>query len=230
MKKLIIYFLSIVFLLLPTCVLANDKIEDEFVKENLNNIKPVQRNSAIQIEDEFAQNYLKGKHNPIIPKNEIVDEFAQNNLKDKKSHVRKNTNYDYTSLEKTVVKINPTQTISSNKKFNEGMELTFTNKYPVKINSVDIPQGSEIIGRIETISPSNFRGIPAQIIIDNFYLKSNPDIYFVGKIDKTGANRLLWVYPSAILLTPFFGTGALMWLIKGGNAKIRKRQTFEIFY
>ena len=230
MKKLFILLCSIELIFLPVSVFANDIIEDEFAKETLKNVKPVQRFHNEQITDSFAQNNIKIPYKQTFPSRKITDDFAQENLQGKKSKVKINTNYDYTSLDKTILKINPTKTISSTKKFKEGEEVSFITKNDIKINSTLIPKGSIIIGRIETISPNGLRGVPSQLIIDNFYLKSNPDIYFVGTIDKTGARRYLWVYPTSVILTPFFGIGCLLCLVKGGHAKITKRQTFEIFY
>ncbi len=230
MKKLLILLCSIELIFLPVCVFADGIIEDDFAKTELKNVSSLSKQVVFPIKDDFAEKTLKNIRKTSVYKNEITDEFAQISLKGKKSNVRINTNYDYTSLERTVLKINPMKTISSTKRFKEGEEVSFINKNEIKINSVTVPKGAEIIGRVETISPSSLRGVPSQLIIDNFYLKSNPDIYFVGSIEKTGARRYIWVYPSAMLITPLFGLGAFLWLVKGGHAKIRKRQTFEIFY
>ncbi len=230
MKRLFILLCSIELIFLPVFTFAEDKIEDEFAKETLKNITPIQNFHNEQITDDFVQNNIKVPYKRTFPNRAITDDFAQENLQGKKSNVRINTNYDYTSLDRTVLKINPSQTISTKRKFTEGMEVIFITKNDVKINSTAIPQGSEIIARVETISPNALRGVPSQLTIDNFYLKSNPDIYFVGSINKTGARRYLWVYPSSVILSVMFGMGSLLWLVKGGNAKIRKRQTFEIFY
>ena len=230
MKRLFILLCSIELIFLPAFAFAEDKIEDEFAKETLKNITPIQNFHNEQITDDFVQNNIKVPYKRTFPNRAITDDFAQENLQGKKSNVRINTNYDYTSLDRTVLKISPSQTISTKRKFTEGMEVSFITKNDVKINSTAIPQGSEIIARVETISPNALRGVPSQLTIDNFYLKSNPDIYFVGSINKTGARRYLWVYPSSVILSVMFGMGSLLWLVKGGNAKIRKRQTFEIFY
>ena len=69
-------------------------------------------------------------------------------------------------------------------------------------------------------------GVPADLVIGSFTLNGVP---LGGEINKTGANRSLWVYPCMYGTLWFFGIGVLFIPIRGGHAKIKTTETYTLY-
>lgn len=177
------------------------------------------------ITDSFIK---KHKNETYTKEYKLTDSFAENRLCHHKSIVYPRKKYNFLNINKLAVKIKPKNYFSTKMQQQEGDILDFIVIEDVKKEgNVIIPQNSTIKGRIETISPNMAKGVPADLTIGNFNYKN---IEFSGTIKQTGARRYYWIAPIAFVLnTVFFGTGYPMWIIRGGHAKIKPNQIFEIF-
>ena len=192
---------------------SNVIINDELVTPNfLTNFggKSILKRDKIRIEDNLAKNQLANKH------------LAKIKIKN---------NYDFTQAQ-IPVKLKIVKNISTKNHILEGDILLFKTVKEVALkNDLILPKGTQIVGRVETVSESDKMGCPANIIVDNFHVKDNPDICFYGNVTKTGANRSLWVYPlyqaGNIML---YVAGFAFVPIHGGHAKLLTNDTYTVFY
>lgn len=171
------------------------------------------------IEKYSAQNYTK----KVI----IKDDYAIKKLQEYKGLEYKTKDYNYAKDIFTPIKIKPVQNYCS-KKLKEGENLKFLLVEDIKNKQeVLVSKNTIIHARVENISPNEPKGIPADLIIGNFVLE-NQELY--GQICKTGASRFYWVRPLANFTSSVipFSNYAIN-LIRGGHAKIRKNQIYEIY-
>lgn len=110
---------------------------------------------------------------------------------------------------------------TKNKKLKEGDYIDFIL---IEDTSID-KKGTIIKARIENISQNNSYGVPASISISNFKINNN---LIEGAIEKTGANRAIWLYPTTYFLSLFFGIGVLLIPIRGGHAKLKPNEIYII--
>jgi hypothetical protein len=111
--------------------------------------------------------------------------------------------------------------VSTKNNLKEGQKLVFvtTEDTVLKHNKV-LPCDSRVFGTIETVSLNERKGVPANIIIGDFKIEYMSNLKIEGNIIKQGANRSLWVMP----LLP------ILYLVKGGHAKINTEEQFTIYY
>ncbi len=161
----------------------------------------------------------------------IEDNFAKNNAhKNKIAKVKIKNKYDFTQTQ-IPVHLKIVKTLSTKHSISEGDSILFKTTKDVDLNGTFLPKGTHVIGRVETISASDKMGCPANIVLDNFYVKDNPDISLYGHVSKTGANRSIWVYPlyqAGNLM--FYVAGFAFVPIHGGHAKILPKDTFTVYY
>ena len=241
MQKYLISFICFNILSMPAFALIND----DFVDSTLDKTKPYPAHIIKNITDDFADTNLKNipltkRETPII-----IDEFAENNNSKNTSlnqriiinEVLPKSNYKslvYGKKEAVIDKIGmtPVQIRIKDKitskfiKIDEGDYVEFETVKPVVINNKEYPAGTTVKGRVETISPNDMRGTPGDIVISNFEIDS---IKMHGELAKTGANRTLWLYPTSIVFSAFFGLGVLLLFIRGGHAKITPAQVFTVY-
>lgn len=229
---------------MPKYIKNNEPIVDELINESPNSDNPdaiklwVRKNgktNKILIEDELINPQFKSKYNSFarrnILKNTIEDNFAKNNIDRKSiSAIRTKSIYDFTKKQ-IPVRLKIIKNVTTKRNLAEGDKIVFKTTDEVMINGRLLPKGTKVIGNVETISESDKMGTPFTVIIDNFHLEDNPDVYFYGNISKTGANRSIWVYPlyQAGNIC-FYVAGFAFVPIHGGHAKVHQNETFTVFY
>lgn len=257
MKKVLALVLSINFCMANCAYAIQDEIADELVKnlQPLNeqiqtNVPPIQDTlindevaqtakpfKQIQnddISDTFAENYLKNikpVHVKQVQNIEIADTFAEKSLKNTNINPTQKiliTNFD--NINEKVIKIKSLEYLTTkDQSLKEGQPISFKMVEPIKLNNTQLSKDTVIVGKIETISMNQAFGVPADIIIGNFYVKNNKNIQLVGEIHQTGANRSLWVYPIGYLGMVFFFAGLLVLPIRGGHAKINTDKIYQVY-
>jgi len=164
-------------------------------------------------------------------RNRIEDNLVKANLSSQKiAKVKPKNSYDFSKTQ-IPVQLKIVKNLSTKQVALEGNSVLFKTIKDVSLNGTFLPKGTQIVGRVETVSESDKMGTPANIVIDNFYVKDNPNINFYGNITKTGANRSLWVYPlyqaGNIVL---YVAGFVFVPIHGGHAKLLTSDTYTVFY
>lgn len=161
----------------------------------------------------------------------IEDNFVKHNISNRKlAKIKIKNNYDFTQAQ-IPVQLKIIKNLTTKSHILEGDEILFKTTKDVSLNGEILPKGTQIVGRVETVSESDKMGCPANIIVDNFHVKDNPDICFYGNITKTGANRSIWVYPlyqAGNIM--FYVAGFVFVPIHGGHAKLLTNDTFTVFY
>lgn len=161
----------------------------------------------------------------------IEDDFAKNNAhKNKIAKVKIKNKYDFTKAQ-VPVHLKIVKALSTKNQISEGDSILFKTTKDVELNGVFLPKGTQVVGRVETISASDKMGCPANIVLDNFYVKDKPEISLYGRVSKTGANRSIWVYPlyqAGNIM--FYVAGFIFVPIHGGHAKILSKDTFTVYY
>lgn len=165
--------------------------------------------------------------------NLLTDEFIDENLKDVKLEKPLiNVDYNYEDIEKVPIKINIKKKISTKKDgIEDGQQVFFTVKEDVKYKGkIIIKKGTEISANVATTINRGMNGIPSTIIIDNFKIPNIDSKKLKAVIIKRGVNLSLLVFPIKWLLTPLPPLGSLTNFIVGGNATIKPKKTFVIYY
>lgn len=197
-------------------------IEDTFANKTLdNNLKPKSVNANI-ISDTFAENN-KNKNQYRKP---MVD-FSEQTVVVSQKPAQVNKVVIYSDADSIPVKIRIKKYLSTRQKNDEGDTLDFETVSEVKIKNKVYPAGTTVKARIETISYNKVMGVPSDLVVGNFLIDNNP---LSGEINKIGANRSLWLYPTVYLTSCFFGAGLLLIPIRGGHAKIRPNQHYTVYY
>ena len=240
MKKLIISIISFQLICLPVFC----EIKDDFVLSTLNSTKNIEYKKNNYFDDDLVENLDKNLKIKSYSQNYIEDYFAENNknkniiskikidynetipaANSEKFLINKIQNFDFSNSNE--IKIKTKNYITTKKHLIEGDYVEFETVDDVMLNNKQYPKGSIVKARIETVSLNKTMGVPSELIIGNFTLDKN---YLQGQIDKIGANRALWVYPTTYIGALFFGLGLLFIPIRGGHAKIRKNEIFKVNY
>lgn len=221
MKK----FLTICFLLNFLCPflcqssLANKVIEDDLEKYLDKNLK-IKEYKYRNIYDENLPKVSNKKRRGVLV--DFEEFFPKNPV----HFVKKKVIIDGIS-DTTTIKIKIKNYLTTKSFPKEGEMVEFETIEDVKIRNVLYKKGTTIKGRIENISQNESYGVPADMILSNFKLG---EISLAGDIEKAGANRTLWLRPVVWVTSSFFGAGYLLIPIRGGHAKIRPEEVFEIYY
>lgn len=208
----------------------NDGVNDLF---KLNIYKQGEYNEESIGDELLSPEFIENASKQIIVKKEIPDEyFIEKNIDTSKvRRVKAKTKYDFTKKQ-IAIKIKIAKHLKSTKGSLEGGTIPFIAIHDFKINGKNYKEGTEILGRIETISSSDKMGVPECIKIDNFYINDEgQEINLHGSVSKTGANRSIWVYPlyQAGNIC-FYVAGFVFVPIHGGRAKLSTEETFTVFY
>ncbi len=219
-------------------------IEDEFAQKTLINGAKVKKVLEPRIVDDFAESTpdknIKVETREIRP---IQDIFAEKN-RNKNNYIKPTV--DFSELEIVIknenrvkkkvvdigdnsipVKIQIKKHFSTKHKVDEGDFVEFKTLADVKIKNKTYQAGTIVQGRIETISQNKIWGVPSDLVIGNFTINGEP---LKGEINKTGANRSLWLYPTIYITTMMFGVGLLLIPLRGGHAKIKPTQVYTVHY
>lgn len=186
------------------------------------------------IEDELlSPEFIKKASNKVIVKKAKRDEYFIEKKIDtsKVRKIKSKTKYDFTKKQ-IAIKIKIAKHLKTTKGSLEGGTIPFIAIHDFKINGKKYAKGTEILGRIETISDSDKMGVPEFIKIDNFYINDEgQEIILHGSVSKTGANRSIWVYPlyQAGNIC-FYVAGFVFVPIHGGRAKLSQKEIFTVYY
>ncbi len=208
---------------------AEDLVSDHLVDLLDKNLK-INKTEPSKISDDFASKTLNPnlkieKQAPIVYQDSVVEKMSKNftySTGDKKQK------FDFENLDEKVVKISPQKYYTTRKNLNEGELLNFVLVQDVTIKNKLYKKGTPVLARVENLSANSAYGVPADLVIDNFVLA--PDVKLNGQIEKKGANRTLWLYPTSVVLLPFFGAGLLLLPIRGGHAKLKPKHIYELTY
>ncbi len=220
-------------------------IQDDFVQSTLDKTKKPERIIAPVIKDNFIENSLNKNLQIKTVENKIIkDVFAEKNA-NKNISIKQNVDFGeqialpksngnitkkiaiYNSENSVPIKIKIKKHFSTRHKIDEGDYIEFITLEDVKIKNKTYPAGTSVQARVETISQNKIWGVPSDLVIGNFTIDGKP---LKGEINKTGANRSLWLYPTIYMTTFCFGLGLLLIPIRGGHAKISPSQTYIINY
>lgn len=241
LKKILAFLICFNMSYLP----AHCIIQDDFAEKALNKNAKIKEAQKPKINDDFAENNLSKNYKIKEIKNEIIeDKFAENN-KNRGYYHKLNIDFNeqvvpfknevmiakkadiLTSQNTTPVKIRIKKYLSTRHKVDEGDYIEFETLSEVKIKDKIYPKGTKVKARIETISQNKIWGVPSDLVVGNFTIDGKP---LQGEINKTGANRSLWLYPTIYMTSFCFGFGLLLVPIRGGHAKIRPSQIYTVNY
>ena len=239
MKKIFLIIILLLFSVL-SCHANNTIIEDELLKPEMYDgstfklgIFKKGEYHIVPITDELIdEDFIEQNKNFKISKKDIPDDFFIEKHIDLSKHrkIKPKTKYDFTK-EIVPIQIKIVNHLKSTKTIREGSTIPFKAINDFEINGKKYKKGTNILGRVETISESDKMGVPEFLKIDNFYIEGEEDINLYGSISKIGANRSIWVYPlyqaGNILL---YAAGFAFVPIHGGRAKLLTTETFTIFY
>lgn len=197
-------------------------IIDEFAQKSIDKDLQINPNEAKIIDDNFAENN-KNK-NIVVVKKITIDEKLPC-VKEKSANFKKTLVVDNENSQP--VKIRIKKDFSTNQEIEEGDYIEFETISDVKIQNKTYPAHTTVKARVETISPNKMWGVPADLTVGNFTLDNHS---LNGEINKTGANRSLWLYPTVYFTSFFFGAGLLLIPIHGGEAKIKNLDIYTIYY
>lgn len=211
------------------------KQNTEEIKDFLITEKFIQDNSHPQkIETEPIRDFLITKE--FISQNSTIkpiykiyykDDFAEKSLKNYKNVVYERKFYNFQNIHHIFIKVRPKEIISTRNPLNVGDSLVFYVAEDVKKDGkILIRQNETVSARVETISESGEYGVPADIIIGSFKIGKIP---LTGEISKEGFTHTYWVIPvsqAAGFFIPF--SNYAFKFIRGGNAKITPKETFEL--
>lgn len=159
----------------------------------------------------------------------VYSEYIEDELANKLDKNLKIEKYSYKPIYEdeniTEVKVKIKKNYSTRQKIKEGEYLDFITAKDFTYNDKLYPAGTPVKARVEMVSLNKIYGVPSDVIIGNF---SIDDIALRGEISKTGANRALWLYPTAQITTWICGIGLLLIPIRGGHAKIKTKETFTL--
>lgn len=257
MKKLFVFLICIQLINMPAY--AGDLIEDALVNKTLTT-KPLKavKSTPELINDAFAEKSLSNMPSKSkVDSKTVEDELVNKNLSSTKYQIQKHENtcisdtlaektlknvsvkpkkaklnFDFDLVKQIPVKIAITNSITSKKDLTEGQELKFRILDDVNIgNNLVLKKDTLVMAKLETISLNQAFGVPADILIDDFKVVSNnSEISLDGSIHKIGANRSLWVYPVGYMGCFFFGAGLLLFPVRGGHAKVRAKEVYQVYY
>lgn len=260
MKKLIIFVLCLQLIGIP--VLAEELGHDYFVEKTLKSSDlTIETTKPALIQDDLVNTTLKNssfkteisKNVPITDnlvdkklvekdfknapngKTEIKDVFAEKSLIQRPKEMKiTNQEYDIDPTRRIPVKLKVEQEFTTKSNLEEGQIIEFKTADGVKVgNKVFIPKDTKITGRVETVSMNEMFGVPADLIIEKFVVKSanNEEFPLEGaSLKRTGANRSIWVYPLFYCGCMFFGAGVAFIPIRGGHAKLKTKDTYQVYY
>ncbi len=259
-RKVIIIFLCVQ--LTGLSVFAEELGQDYFIEKTLkSNDLSIETTTPTPIQDDFVNSTLKNKsytlkvekYTPIEDnlvekkmiekdfknspngKSEIKDIFAEKSLVQRQDEIKiKNNEYDIDPTRRIPVKLKTEQEYTTKKNLEEGQIIYFKVAEDVKVgNKVFIHKGTNVTGRVETVSMNEIMGVPADLIIEKFIVNASNKEEFIlegASLKKHGANRAIWLYPLVYVGCCFFGAGLLFSPIRGGHAKLKSKEIYQVYY
>ncbi len=227
MKKFIALLIIFNFIITPLALSQEVEFDDAFFDsliENLDKNLTIKKIKPDPIVDEFVINTLSSNLKINLKPQELIKDELLSNLNYKKLKTYKPVNFE--NIDSNIITIRPQKPYST-RNLSEGEEIYFYLSKDSTINNKNHKKGEIVKARVENITKNGAYGVPADFTIGNFVLVSN-SLELEGEISKTGANRSLWVNPTAYVLSPFFGIGLLILPIRGGHAKLSPNKIYEL--
>jgi len=243
MKKFISIFICFNLLILNQGIICAEIIQDNLLKKLDKNLK-TETQKQIPIIDDFAlktlnQNLKITKENQEIIEDELVKNSLRTNAKiTKEVHKPIQDNLAISLNESLMPKNNTIKAISTfdkikispiknytTRKAQLNDKIEFILMEDIKINNISHKKGEKISANIENLSQNGAYGVPADLVVGNFKIGNQ---ILDGTLTRQGANRAIWVYPSAYVLSVFFGLGLFVLPIRGGHAKLKPNKIYEI--
>lgn len=138
--------------------------------------------------------------------------------------------YNYSGTEYYIIKLLPTETISTKNHFTEGQTVQFRIFDDVYVRGKKFLNKDEIINaKIETIILPRYSGLPAELTIDNFEIKNTKKSQFISKYTKQGHYKW-WFRVYKLVIPPPISMIPIGRIIKGGHAKITTKDVIIIKY
>lgn len=220
--------------------MQKDPITDELLNPDLYKDVPFKLSAySNRYENEPIKNelledngFIANLENFVLPEKSVPDEFfIEKNIDlSKVRKIASKNKYDFTK-KFIPIQIKIAQQLKSTREILEGSTIPFIAQHDFEINGKKFSKGTQILGRVETISESDKMGTPESIKIGNFYIPDEEEIDLSGSISKTGANRSIWVYPlyqaGNVCL---YVAGFVFVPIHGGRAKLLTSESFTLFY
>lgn len=202
-----------------------EPIKDDFALRTLNPNLKIQKANKVYYEDELVLKTL----NPNLkitkqPQRPIEDELARKI--DKTNVASTPLKMADSKFDEGKIKISPKRYYTTRVGLYEGGGMDFVLVEDAKIKNAVYKKGTPIKARVETLSQNKAYGVPADLVVGNFTLPDNTILN--GQIERQGANRSLWVYPTGYVLMPFFLIGTFVLPIRGGHVKLRPEKVYEI--
>lgn len=162
----------------------------------------------------------------------INDELVEETLKGRVfDEIEVNTGYNYESTDRTIIKLQIQDTITTKENPQEGGIIIFKVKQNVKFNKeVIVQKGTIATGRIKTYTTRGLNGIPGQIIIDDFKIPDIDSRKLKSTYIHRGLDLTIMVLPIKWALTPIPFVGSFTNLIIGGHGKITPNDTITLYY
>lgn len=197
-------------------------IVDDFANKTLDKNLKIQKQEYFY-DDEFAKRTLN--QNLKINSNKYLIEDELINKIDRKIIAQKENKKvaQIVSLNDKI-KISPLKYYTTRKsELNDKIEFVLLED--IKINNVLYKKNQIVTAKVENISQNGAYGVPADLVVGSFKIGEQN---LEGTIVKQGANRAIWVYPTAYILSPFFGLGLFVLPIRGGHAKLKPNKIYEV--
>ena len=231
-KKSAINKLAAFFLIINAVMLylspAYGIITDDFVLDSLDKNLEIKSYKPKVYRDEFVEGIkIKPERKSRFKVKTYRDEFAESNKRISKHSIRPVVITESSFSDNNTVEIKILNPLSTKSKTEEGNSIDFVTTKDVRVGNVLYPAGTLVKARIETVSQNSVWGVPADLIIGNFYINDKP---LKGEIRKTGANNTIWVKPLSIVGGFLVGAGFCFMFIRGGHAKIKPDERFNVYF
>lgn len=200
---------------------VSQPIIDTFVEQTLDKNLKIKTHEYIPIEEPKIEACHKKKEKIILQIDEVLPQ-TDRTIQTKK--VKSLALMESDKMTPVYVKIKHPFTTKS--KTDEGEYVEFELIKDVQIKDKLYPKGYTVKARVETISRNESMGVPSDLIVGSFKIDEIP---LYGEINKTGANRSLWVSPLVYGTCWFFGVGLLFIPVRGGHAKLNPKETFTLY-
>lgn len=208
---------------------------DELVETTLKNVSDIY--PAPNLNYNYDDSKIKGGAEvPLVNYKPLKmrDHLVETTLKDVSGeYPEANLVYDYSNIRFVPLKIRFLERITTKKTNNfEGQIVKFVVTEDIFDGKTKLlSRGTYGTARIETLLARGAMGEPADIIISKFEIEGLDKKKIDGLIVRRGANLALLAGALKYSIgTVFPGTGYLFMLIKGGQAKIKTDEIFELKY
>ena len=168
---------------------------------------------------------------PVAAAATVVDDFPAQWYKDKEiKYIRPNIEYDYTSLKREKIWLNPVEKYSTPHRVYDGMPVKLVVKRNVRIGRDLLKHGTPAKAIVELSTTNGMTGIPATITIGQVEIPGLESDKLHCYYLKEGQNRTVWIMPLKWALTWLPFVGSFTNLIKGGQAVLKPTDDIPVYY